>query len=94
MPQATTSRAESIRTIKVNLACGAIARFFQNGTMYPIDTIKTRVQVSRVVGSAPGSGVAVLRSAITNGNLLVRTEYVQNSTISRLLSKRTTLTTC
>jgi solute carrier family 25 (mitochondrial S-adenosylmethionine transporter), member 26 len=69
-PTPAAARAESLRAVRENLACGAIARFSQNISMYPVDTIKTRVQVSRNLGGATGGGgVAKLREAVSKGGL-------------------------
>lgn len=64
-----TPRGETLRAVRENLACGAIARFAQNSAMYPVDTIKTRVQVSRSVSSAGGIGASKLRAAVAKGGL-------------------------
>ncbi|KAI0566784.1 mitochondrial carrier (BOU / S-adenosylmethionine carrier) [Gracilaria domingensis] len=66
--------ASTTRTLSVpeNLACGAIGRTAQIVSTFPIDTIKTRVQVSGI--SVSSSSVAVsplsrIASAITRGHL-------------------------
>lgn len=61
---------EVARRIRENLACGAIARFAQNASMYPIDTIKTRVQVARTVDSVTTERMGShLRAAVAKGGL-------------------------
>lgn len=52
-------------TLAENLLCGAFARTAQIVTMYPVDTIKTRVQFSRATHGA----IARLRAAIQQGAL-------------------------
>lgn len=65
----SAARAETLRTVRENLACGAIARFAQISAMYPVDTIKTRVQVSRSVTTSAGSAASKLRAAVAKGGL-------------------------
>lgn len=45
-------------TLPQSLACGAIGRLAQILTMYPVDTIKTRIQVARTPASPLASALA------------------------------------
>lgn len=49
-----------------NVACGAVARAAQILAMYPVDTIKVRIQVSRTSANSPLSAVS---AAIRQGTL-------------------------
>lgn len=62
----TQSDAPRALTVAEGLYCGAIARAVQVVTMYPVDTIKTRVQFSR---QASMTATARLRTAIGQGGL-------------------------
>lgn len=53
-------------TVAESLACGAVARTVQVVAMYPVDTIKTRVQFSR---AASLGALARLRDAVVAGQL-------------------------
>lgn len=63
---ATASLAARPVTVAESLICGAVARSVQVVTMYPVDTIKTRVQFSR---AASASALARLRDATLAGSL-------------------------
>lgn len=53
-----------------NLICGAIGRTVQILTMFPVDTVKTRVQVSgRTAGVKIGSPISQMGMAIQKGGL-------------------------
>lgn len=68
--QSSPRKEDVARQIRENLACGAIARFAQNSSMYPIDTIKTRIQVSRTVEAVGAAHAGSrFRSAIAKGGL-------------------------
>lgn len=54
-------------SIPQNLACGAVARIAQILTMYPVDTIKVRIQVSQT--TAKTTPFQIARSAISRGKL-------------------------
>ncbi len=64
----TASAAALMRplTVSESLWCGAVARTVQILTMYPVDTIKTRVQYSRTVTQ---TAFMRLRSALGQGAL-------------------------
>lgn len=71
-PTSSTASAVPVQplTITQSLMCGAVARAAQILTMFPVDTIKTRVQVSRIaVAAVRPSPIAQLSSAIQKGNL-------------------------
>jgi hypothetical protein len=59
----------ALRAVRERLTCGAVARLAQSLSMYPIDTVKTRVQVSRGVESTSRSGGARVRAAVARGAL-------------------------
>lgn len=56
-------------SVAQNLACGAVARIAQIMTMFPIDTIKTRVQVSRTVATGAAGGLRQIGNAMGKGAL-------------------------
>lgn len=73
-PQISTSSATAVPptplTIPQSLACGAFGRLVQILTMYPVDTIKTRIQVSRIsTPSSKASPLAPLSAALQQGSL-------------------------
>lgn len=65
----SSERSATMRAIWENLVCGAVARFAQNVTTYPIDTIKTRVQVSRFIEYGHSGKFARIRAALQKGSL-------------------------
>lgn len=56
-------------SIAQSLVCGAVARAAQVSSLFPVDTIKTRVQAARVTTTSGSSATATapLRNAITRG---------------------------
>lgn len=67
-PPTTATATALVRplTVSESLWCGAVARTVQIVTMYPVDTIKTRVQYSRTVTQ---TAIMRLRTAILQGSL-------------------------
>lgn len=64
-----SDRAATLRSIRENLVCGAVARFVQNVTTYPIDTVKTRVQVSKFLNTGESGRFSRIRAAVRKGSL-------------------------
>lgn len=70
-PNVATSSATAVPatplTVPQSLACGAFGRLVQILTMYPVDTIKTRIQVAR--SSVPVSPFGAISAAVRQGAL-------------------------
>lgn len=56
-------------TVPQSLACGAFGRLVQILTMYPVDTIKTRIQVSRSSAAVQLSPLGAISAAVRQGTL-------------------------
>lgn len=71
---ATTTKSSALPvasrlTVPQSLACGAIARATAIFSMFPVDTIKTRMQVSSTTSAQGSSSASSLVSALGKGSL-------------------------